>query len=148
MVSKDGSKFWSSQTWWHFLTLAKHFDGELVSTPIQIFYAVNFTYRYHMASSCLMEVHNCPYGSHGQKWISLQFFLANLNRRGFAKPLTSSSHVFTNSKSTNSESIFFHEICCLFRPPLVCESKLSKKCRYIFDITAQAHCLGKFYSVQ
>ena len=28
LVSKDGSKFWSSQTWWHFLTHAKHFEGE------------------------------------------------------------------------------------------------------------------------
>ena len=27
-VSKDGSKFWSSQMWRHFLTHAKHFDGE------------------------------------------------------------------------------------------------------------------------
>ena len=28
LVSKDGSKFWSSQTWQHFLTHAKHFEGE------------------------------------------------------------------------------------------------------------------------
>ena len=28
LVSKDGSKFWSSQTWWHFLTHAKHFEGK------------------------------------------------------------------------------------------------------------------------
>ena len=28
LVSKDGSKFWSSQMWWHFLTHAKHFEGE------------------------------------------------------------------------------------------------------------------------
>ena len=28
LVSKDGSKFWSSQMWRHFLTHAKHFDGE------------------------------------------------------------------------------------------------------------------------
>ena len=27
-VSKDGSKFWSCQMWRHFLTHAKHFDGE------------------------------------------------------------------------------------------------------------------------
>ena len=27
-VSKDGSKFLSSQTWQHFLTRAKNFDGE------------------------------------------------------------------------------------------------------------------------
>ena len=31
LVSKNGSKFWSSQTWQHFLTRAKHFDGECVS---------------------------------------------------------------------------------------------------------------------
>ena len=28
LVSKDGSKFWSSQKWQHFLTHAKHFEGE------------------------------------------------------------------------------------------------------------------------
>ena len=28
LVSKDGSKFWSSQMWRHFLTHAKHFEGE------------------------------------------------------------------------------------------------------------------------
>ena len=30
LVSKDGSKFWSSQTWQHFLTETKHFDGEYI----------------------------------------------------------------------------------------------------------------------
>ena len=28
LVSKDGSKFWSSQEWQHFLTHAKNFEGE------------------------------------------------------------------------------------------------------------------------
>ena len=28
LVSKDGSKFWSSQTWRHFLTQTKYFEGE------------------------------------------------------------------------------------------------------------------------
>ena len=28
LVSKDGSKFWSSQMWQHFLTQTKHFDRE------------------------------------------------------------------------------------------------------------------------
>ena len=28
LVSKDGSKFWSSQRWQHFLTQTKHFDRE------------------------------------------------------------------------------------------------------------------------
>ena len=28
LVSKDGSKFWTSQTWRHFLTQTKHFEGE------------------------------------------------------------------------------------------------------------------------
>ena len=30
LVSKDGSEFWSSQTWQHFLTQTKHFEGELL----------------------------------------------------------------------------------------------------------------------
>ena len=30
LVSKDGSKFWSSQTWQHFLTKTKHFTPECV----------------------------------------------------------------------------------------------------------------------
>ena len=29
-ASKDRSKFWSSQTWRHFLTHAKHFEGECI----------------------------------------------------------------------------------------------------------------------
>ena len=32
LVSKDGS-FWSSQMWWHFLTHAKHFEGECTYYP-------------------------------------------------------------------------------------------------------------------
>ena len=35
LVSKDGSKFWSSQMWQHFLTHAKHFEGECI--PKQFF---------------------------------------------------------------------------------------------------------------
>ena len=30
LVSKDGSKFWSSQMWQHFLTQTKHFDRECI----------------------------------------------------------------------------------------------------------------------
>ena len=32
LVSKDGSKFWSSQTWPHYLTQTKHFDRECIRT--------------------------------------------------------------------------------------------------------------------
>ena len=31
LVSKDGSKFWSSQMWQHFLTQTKHFDRECMN---------------------------------------------------------------------------------------------------------------------
>ena len=34
LVSKDGSKFWSSQTWQHFLTHTKHSWGECIYNSI------------------------------------------------------------------------------------------------------------------
>ena len=33
LVSKDGSKFWSSQMWQHFLTHTKHSRGECTNIP-------------------------------------------------------------------------------------------------------------------
>ena len=35
LVSKDGSKIWSSQMWQHFLTHAKHFEGECITQSQQ-----------------------------------------------------------------------------------------------------------------
>ena len=34
LVSKDGSKFWSSQMWQHFLTQTKHFDRECIQEVV------------------------------------------------------------------------------------------------------------------
>ena len=36
LVSKDGSRFWSSQTWQHFLTQSKHFAPECIVYPEHI----------------------------------------------------------------------------------------------------------------
>ena len=42
LVSKDGSKFWSSQTWQHFLTHTKHSWGECTICPL-----FNFFFKAH-----------------------------------------------------------------------------------------------------
>ena len=40
LVSKDGSKFWSSPTWQHFLTQTKHFEGS-VNCVMSFFFKKN-----------------------------------------------------------------------------------------------------------
>ena len=59
LISKDGSKFWSSQTWQHFLTQTKHFEGECKMLIIsQILWIRDCLDQYCLYNPTGLLVHN------------------------------------------------------------------------------------------
>ena len=71
LVSKDGSKFWWNQTWWHFLTRAKHFDRECIHSDNNSFHPLTF----YMKIVCFVW----PKGQNLSAWLRTQISSESVN---------------------------------------------------------------------